>query len=58
MVMVRFIAIYMVMVRFIAIYMVMVRFIAKDWDLLEQLPHKEGELRSKRRAYCTCSRST
>jgi len=44
--------------RFIAIYMVMVRFFAKDWDLLKLLPHKDGELRSKRRAYCTCSRST
>jgi hypothetical protein len=44
--------------RFIVIYMVMVRFIANAWDLLELLPHKDGELRSKRRAYCTCSRST
>lgn len=35
--------------RIIAIYMV--RFIANDWDLLELLPHKDGELRSKKRAY-------
>jgi len=48
----------MAMVRFIAICMDMVRFIANAWDLLELLPHKDGELRSKRRAYCTCSRST
>lgn len=35
--------------RFNAMYMA--RFIANDWDLLELLPHLDGELRSKRRVY-------